>query len=145
MLFPALDSASDRTALSFPDRSLTYAELRDAALGVAGALTGSSRVAVIAQPRIETCVAVIGALLAGVPAIPINPKSGPAELAHVVDDADPDVLAIAAGDAIPEQFADRRTFAVDLDRAHDAAAAGAAGAAAGRARRRPTRRTRTRR
>ncbi len=128
MLFPALESASDRTALSFPDRSLTYAQLRDAALGVAGALGGSARVAVIAGPQIETCVAVIGALLAGVPAIPINPKSGPGELAHVIDDADPDVLAIAAGGSIPEQFAGRRTLVVDLDRGWDSAAAGPADA-----------------
>ena len=63
VLFPALDSpANDRLALSFPDRSLTYAELSDAAHGVARQLAGRRRVAVLAEPRIETCVAVIGGL-----------------------------------------------------------------------------------
>jgi malonyl-CoA/methylmalonyl-CoA synthetase len=76
-LFPALEAAaSDRLAISFPDRSLSYAALRDASARVASSLAGVSRVAVLAESRLETCVAVIGALQAGVPVIPINPRSG---------------------------------------------------------------------
>jgi malonyl-CoA/methylmalonyl-CoA synthetase len=117
VLFPALHSAApDRVALTFPDRRLTYRQLSDAAHVVAGELAGSTRVAVLAEPRIETCVTVIGALLAGVAAVPLNPRSGPSELAHVAADADPDVLALAPGTEAPEAFAGRRRLVVDLDR-----------------------------
>jgi malonyl-CoA/methylmalonyl-CoA synthetase len=116
MLFPALSSpAADRTALWFPDRRLSYTELSAAASAVAAQLRGSARVAVMAEPRIETAVAVIGALLAGVPAIPVNPKSGPSELAHVISDADPEVVAVAPGTDVPEQFGERRRLELDLD------------------------------
>ena len=45
------------------------------------------RVGVWALSVPETCVAVIGALLAGVAAVPINPKAGERELGHIVDDS----------------------------------------------------------
>ena len=116
MLFPALaDPDSDRTALSFPDRSLSYAELARAARVCAGELDGVARVAVLAEPRIETAVAVIGALVAGVPVIPINPKSGSSELAHIVSDAEPEAVAVAPGSEVPEAFQGRRRVEVDLD------------------------------
>jgi malonyl-CoA/methylmalonyl-CoA synthetase len=116
VLFPALhDPAADRTALSFPDRSLSYAELARAAGAVGAQFDGATRVAVLAEPRIETCVAVIGALLAGVPVIPINPKSGSSELAHIVNDADPVVLAVAPGSGAPDAFAGRRVLEIGLD------------------------------
>jgi malonyl-CoA/methylmalonyl-CoA synthetase len=116
MLFPALaDPSPDRTALRFPDRSLSYAELARAARGVAAALPGTSRLAVLAEPRIETAVAVIGALVAGIPVVPINPKSGSSELAHIVSDAEPAAIAVAPGSAVPEAFAGRRRVQVDLN------------------------------
>jgi malonyl-CoA/methylmalonyl-CoA synthetase len=115
VLFPAINlPPSDRMALSFPDRSLSYRELGDAARGVASALADCRRVAVLAEPRIETCVAVIGALLAGVPAIPVNPKSGSSELAHVVEDADPEAVVVAPGSDVPDVFDGRRRIDVDL-------------------------------
>ncbi len=116
MLFPALDNPNaDRTALAFPDRSLTYAELSRAARAVGAQLHGDARVAVLAEPRIETCVAVIGALLAGVPVIPVNPKSGASELAHIVSDAEPDGIAVAPGSDVPEAFEGRRRVQIALD------------------------------
>jgi malonyl-CoA/methylmalonyl-CoA synthetase len=116
MLFPALtDPPADRTALRFPDRSLSYAELGRAAGGVAANLDQISRVAVLAESRIETAVAVIGALLAGVPVIPVNPRSGASELAHIVSDAEPEAIAVAPGSDVPEAFADRRVLEIDLD------------------------------
>ena len=64
VLFPALhDPAADRTALAFPESSLSYAELSRAARAVGAQIHRDARVAVLAEPRIETCVAVIGALL----------------------------------------------------------------------------------
>jgi malonyl-CoA/methylmalonyl-CoA synthetase len=103
-LFPALEAtaAPDRLAIWFPSRSLSYAALRDAAAQVARSLAGVSRVAVLAESRLETCVAVIGALQAGVPIIPINPKSGARELAHIVADAGPDALLVAPSSSVVE-------------------------------------------
>ena len=49
------------------------------------------------------------------PVVPLNPKSGPSELAHVAADADPDVLAMAPGSETPDAFAGRRGLIVDLD------------------------------
>jgi malonyl-CoA/methylmalonyl-CoA synthetase len=116
MLFPALNSTDgDRTALSFPDRSLTYGQLKAAAERIAAEVRGSTRVAVLAEPRMETCVAVVGALLAGVPVIPVNPKSGASELQHVVEDADPEALLVAPEADVPDAFQDRRRVVVDLD------------------------------
>jgi malonyl-CoA/methylmalonyl-CoA synthetase len=110
-----LEAAPDRLAISFPDRSLSYAALRDASARVASSLTGVARVAVLAESRLETCVAVIGALQAGVPAIPINPKSGASELAHIVADADPDALLVAPDSSVPEGLQTPTRVLVDLD------------------------------
>jgi malonyl-CoA/methylmalonyl-CoA synthetase len=102
-LFPTLndDHAAARPALSFPERSLTYGELRAATADVAAAIAGRERVAIVAENRIETCVAVIGALAAGVPAVPLNPKSGSGELAHIVADAEPELVLTAPGAEVP--------------------------------------------
>jgi malonyl-CoA/methylmalonyl-CoA synthetase len=135
VLFPVLeDPADDRTALSFPDRSLTYRELSEAAYRVARELAGCRRVAVLAESRLETCVAVIGGLLAGVPVIPINPKSGSSELAHVAADADPDAVALAPDSEAPAAFDGRRRIVVDLgsERRDDGAEGRDGGAGANR-------------
>jgi malonyl-CoA/methylmalonyl-CoA synthetase len=104
-----------RIALSFPERSLTYAELQGAGRRVAAGLRGAGRAAVIAEPTAQTCVAVIGALLAGVPVVPLNPKSGASELAHVVNDAAPDVLLLGPATDVPAPLSRCRRATVDLD------------------------------
>jgi malonyl-CoA/methylmalonyl-CoA synthetase len=114
-MFPVLDDPPDRIAISFPDRALTYPRLRDATMGMARAICGARRVAVLAESRLETCVAVVGALLAGVPIVPLNPKSGAAEMAHIVGDADPELLLVAPGTPVPDAFAGRPLHEVDLD------------------------------
>src|SRR5690348_14222281 len=90
-LFPALVSGSTarRPALRFGDRSLTYAELAASAGELAARLDGRERVAVWATPSLETAVGVVAALLAGVPAVPLNPKSGDGELGHILADSGP--------------------------------------------------------
>lgn len=100
-LFPALDAGSDRSALRFGDRSLTYGELRAAAGSLAARLDGAERVAVWATPTLETAVAVVAALLAGVPAVPLNPKTGERELTHIVTDSSPALVLAAPGDELP--------------------------------------------
>jgi malonyl-CoA/methylmalonyl-CoA synthetase len=112
MLFPALSDPGDRLALRFPDRDLTYAQVRDAALHVAEQIVGATSVGVWGVNAPETCVAVVGALLAGVPAVPINPKAGERELAHILGDSDPTAILVAPG---AEVATDRELIAVDLD------------------------------
>ena len=114
-LFPAFDRPPDRVAIAFADRALTYVELDAASARVADSLAGAQRVAVWAQPGLETCVAVIGALRAGVPVIPLNPKSGPSELAHIVADARPEALLLAPGTDVPEALAALPALPLKLD------------------------------
>ena len=114
-LFPALAQGGERPALAFPERTLSYAQLGDAANRVGLAVVRRHRVAVIAEPRIETAVAIVGALCAGTPAIPINPRSGATELAHIRDDARPEAILAAPDTAIPEVLAGLPVVPVDLD------------------------------
>jgi malonyl-CoA/methylmalonyl-CoA synthetase len=109
------DALAQRVALSFPDQSLTYGQLRAAAAAVASALAGHERVALVAENRIETCVAVIGALMAGVPAVPLNPRSGSSELAHIVGDAAPDALLAVPGAALSAELASLTRIEVDAE------------------------------
>ncbi|MFJ3660804.1 acyl-CoA synthetase [Streptomyces sp. NPDC090119] len=107
-LFPALTDplAAGRTALRFGARSLTYAELASAAGAVAARLRGVGRVAVWATPELETAVAVTGALLAGTAAVPLNPRSGEGELAHILADSEPALVLAAPGAELPPVLAD---------------------------------------
>ena len=93
--------SSDRVALRFGDRELTHASLASCAGALAQQLSGLPRVAIWATPTIETCVAVVAALLAGVPAIPLNPKVGERELAHIVADSAPAQVLAAPGAPLP--------------------------------------------
>src|SRR3954465_8947737 len=71
------------TALSGP-------ELLGAAAVVAEDLAerpGGGPVAVLAEPTAETGVAVVGALLAGVPVVPVPPDTGPGERGYVLSDS----------------------------------------------------------
>ncbi|MFD8420124.1 acyl-CoA synthetase [Streptomyces sp. NPDC059466] len=102
-LFPALVSGSTarRPALRFGDRSLTYAELAASAGALAARLEGRERIAVWATPSLETAVGVVAALLAQVPAVPLNPKSGEGELGHIVSDSAPSLVLAGEGDDLP--------------------------------------------
>ncbi|MGW3955644.1 acyl-CoA synthetase [Streptomyces sp. NPDC004752] len=102
LLFPALAGRpGERVALRFGERSLTYAELGAAAGAVAAGVRGAGRVAVWATPELETAVGVVGALLAGVAAVPLNPKSGEGELSHILSDSSPSLVLAAPGARLP--------------------------------------------
>ncbi|MEV0318211.1 acyl-CoA synthetase [Streptomyces sp. NPDC050658] len=100
-LFPALAEAQGRPALRFGERSLTYAELAAAAGSLAASIGSAGRVALWATPSIETAVGVVAALLAGVPVVPLNPKTGEHELGHIVTDSAPSLVLAAPGDELP--------------------------------------------
>ncbi len=115
-MFPALEADfPDRTAIRFPDRSLTYAQLKAAATRVGLSVRGFSRVAVLAESRPETCVAVIGAILAGVQVVPVNPRSGATELAHIAADSESQALLSAPDAVAPRALEHCAGINVDLD------------------------------
>jgi malonyl-CoA/methylmalonyl-CoA synthetase len=113
-LFPALLDPDDRPALRFGDDALTYRQLAGAAGALAGSLVGRKRVAVHATPTIHTAVGVTAALLAGVAAIPVNPKLGERELGHVVGDCAPDLVLAAPGTTLPGPLGALPRIDVDL-------------------------------
>ncbi|MFI1012834.1 acyl-CoA synthetase [Streptomyces sp. NPDC020965] len=104
-LFPALRAESDRAALRFGERALTYGELAGAAGSLAVRIGGASRVALWATPTLETAVGVVAALLAGVPVVPLNPRTGERELAHIVADSAPVAVLAGPGDELPDALA----------------------------------------
>ncbi|MET7735892.1 acyl-CoA synthetase [Streptomyces sp. NPDC005402] len=113
-LFPALRGVTaDRSALRFGDRSLTYAQLAAATGALAGRLARYDRVAVWATPELETAVAVVAALEAGVAAVPLNPKSGEKELGHILNDSAPGLLLTAPGAELPSAIADLERLDID--------------------------------
>ncbi|MET7453509.1 acyl-CoA synthetase [Streptomyces sp. NPDC005574] len=114
-LFPALTGdPGDQVALRFGDRSLTCARLAAAAGAVGGRLGRGGPVAVWATPSLETAVAVVGALLAGVAAVPLNPKSGGKELGHILSDSAPTAVLAAPGDELPAALRDFERIDVDV-------------------------------
>ncbi len=92
VLFPALRDASTAPALRFGDRALSYRQLAAVAGPLAERIGAETRVAIWATATLETSVGVISALLAGVPAVPVNPKIGESELAHIVADSAPSLV-----------------------------------------------------
>ncbi len=111
-LLPTLHDPSDRPALRAGEHALSHAELAAVATALAGRIAGARRVAVHAVPGVHAAVAVAAAVLAGVPAVPLNPKLGERELGHVLGDAAPDLVLTAPGAEFP---ADLPRVDVDLD------------------------------
>ncbi|MER5489842.1 acyl-CoA synthetase [Streptomyces sp. NPDC002490] len=107
-LFPPLadPDRARRPALSFGAQGLTYGELARAAARVGERIAGDERIAVWATPSLETAVGVVGALLAGVPVVPLNPSSGEKELAHVLADSAPRRVLVAPGVELPAALRD---------------------------------------
>ena len=101
-LFPRLAAPDDGEAIRIGGSALSYRQLAGAASSVATRLRGAERIAVWAQPTLEFCVGVVGALAAGAAVVPINPGSGSRELEHVVADSAPESLLTATGVELPE-------------------------------------------
>src|SRR3954454_23134996 len=90
MLLAPVRDLGDEPAVAVGERALSYAELRGAAAAVAARLEDGRRVAGWAAPSLETIVAVVGALAAGVEIVPLNPKLGRGELEHIMGDSAPE-------------------------------------------------------
>jgi malonyl-CoA/methylmalonyl-CoA synthetase len=114
-LLPAVHELDAEPALRFGDRQLSYREVRDAAAAVAESLQGLGRAAVWAESTLETCIAVVGALSAGVPLVPLNPKLGTSELAHILGDSQPEVVLGAPDGALDVVDAPPPAANVDID------------------------------
>jgi malonyl-CoA/methylmalonyl-CoA synthetase len=114
VLLPPLADPTDKEAIRFGEPAVSYAELAGAAAAVAETVAGETRVAVFAESRLETCVAAVGALLAGVPFTPVNPKSGERELEHIVSDCAPALVLSADGVELPGALAALRRVDVDV-------------------------------
>ncbi|MDX3249375.1 acyl-CoA synthetase, partial [Streptomyces sp. ME18-1-4] len=72
------------------------------------------RVAVWAAPTLETAVGVVGVLLAGAAAVPLNPKSGDKELGHILSDSAPGAVLAAPGDELPAALRGLERIDVDV-------------------------------
>ncbi|WP_443051214.1 acyl-CoA synthetase [Streptomyces sp. JV185] len=94
---------------------MTYERLAAASTALAARIAGAGRVAVWATPTPETVVAVVAALHAGVPAVPLNPRTGTRELAHIVSDSEPAVVLAGAGDPLPPVLEALERIDVDTD------------------------------
>ncbi|WP_406149347.1 acyl-CoA synthetase [Streptomyces sp. NBC_01012] len=116
-LLPALRGASGRTdspeAVRFGEHVLTYAQLAEASASLAARIADAGRVAVWATSTPETVVAVVAALRAGVPAVPLNPKTGERELAHIVADSAPSMVLAGADDVLPAALGSLERLDVD--------------------------------
>ncbi|MEU8243331.1 AMP-binding protein [Actinoplanes missouriensis] len=87
-LLPALIGGDDPAgAVATPDDSLSRHELLGWASAVAERITGLEIVAVDAKPGLPTIAAITGALLAGVPVVPVPPDAGELERAHILRDS----------------------------------------------------------
>ena len=94
-------------------RAMSREELLGAAGAVAGRVAGAGALAVLARPSVETVVAVVGGLLAGVPVVPVPPDSGPKERAHILRDSGARLLALPAGERAADTAADGAAAGAD--------------------------------
>ncbi|WP_395310769.1 acyl-CoA synthetase [Mycobacterium sp. AMU20-3851] len=92
LLHALLDTATadDARAVTIDGQTLSRRDLRELSSGFSAELhrLGMGQVvAVNAEPTLTTVIAVVGALLAGVPVVPVPPDAGHAEVAHIVADS----------------------------------------------------------
>ncbi|MCA9528878.1 MAG: AMP-binding protein [Myxococcales bacterium] len=104
VLFPRLRFADGRLALAVGERELSYRALARACAAHAASLTAAGvgpgdRVAVWAAPSLDAIVAMVAQAASGVVTVPLNPKLGSRELAHVLTDAAPRCILAPAAQA----------------------------------------------
>jgi fatty acid CoA ligase FadD36 len=90
------------TPITVAGRTLTAAALHAAAAAQAGRIAGAGTVAVHAHPTLDTVIAVLAGLHAGVPVVPVPPDSGPAELRHILTDCRAELMLTRPGADAPD-------------------------------------------
>jgi len=98
-----LSDPADRT-ITVDGRTLAVADLFAAAAAQASRLPGAGPVAVHAHPTLETVIAVLAGLHAGVPIVPVPPDSGAAELRHILTDSGVRLLLTQPGAPVPTRI-----------------------------------------
>ncbi|HEY5389481.1 MAG TPA: AMP-binding protein, partial [Solirubrobacteraceae bacterium] len=89
-------------AVSFPDGRATYAELEAAAARLRERLPpGDAPLGLWTTPELCTAVSLVGGLRAGRKLVPVDPKSGPAELARIAEVSGAVALLAPPGVALP--------------------------------------------
>jgi malonyl-CoA/methylmalonyl-CoA synthetase len=99
-LLPPLDAPTDARAVGFPDGAASYAQLAAAAAELRVRLPAGGAVALWATPHRATAIGLVAALGAGLDVVPINPRSGEAELAHILGKTQPRALLAPPGHSI---------------------------------------------
>lgn len=99
-LFPCLHAPSDRPAVRLGDRALSQRQLAAACAHHVAALAArglhpGDRIGVWTQPALETIVAFVAHAAAGYVSVPLDPKLGEHELAHILGNAAPRLLVAA--------------------------------------------------
>ncbi|MEY9965092.1 fatty acid CoA ligase FadD36 [Streptacidiphilus sp. MAP12-16] len=100
MLLTALDGrfGDSADAVAVDGVALSREQLLGAAGAVAARIAGAPALAVLTRPGVETVVATLAGLLAGVPVVPVPPDAGPKEREHILRDSGAPLLAVAARD-----------------------------------------------
>ncbi|MFC1443679.1 acyl-CoA synthetase [Streptacidiphilus sp. N1-10] len=130
VLLKALDGCygDGPDAIAVDGVTLSREQLLGAAGAVASRISGAPALAVLARPSVETVIATVGGLLAGVPVVPVPPDAGPKEREHILRDSGAPLLAVAAADRAVEAYG-ARVLTVDPAERGDAPAEPADGAA----------------
>jgi malonyl-CoA/methylmalonyl-CoA synthetase len=115
MQLTRLRELGDEPAITVDGATLSYAQLAGACGAVAQQLQGARRVAFWAESRLESCVAALAAVEAGVPAVALNPKLGTGELAHILADSQPEALLAGPAEISEVPLAGIARIDVDLD------------------------------
>jgi malonyl-CoA/methylmalonyl-CoA synthetase len=119
-LFPSLARPRAGQAVEVGGESLTWEELASAVASTANDLRAWERIALWAEPSLETVVTAIAGLAAGATVIPLSPGSGSREVEHILADSKPDVMvcrepiATSVASGLPTFVPDLRRGGGDL-------------------------------
>lgn len=86
-LLPALDGGLGDRTVTVAGQTLRWSELAGRADMLAGRLGGAPGVAVCGTATLDTVVAVVAGLRAGVPVVPVPADAGPTERGHILRDS----------------------------------------------------------
>jgi fatty acid CoA ligase FadD36 len=86
-LIPFRAWRDDGPSVTVGEATLRASQLLEAAGAIAERVKGAPAAAVHAGPELETVVAVLGCLIAGVPAVPVPPDVGAGERQHILTDS----------------------------------------------------------